>query len=69
MCYIPDENGENFNEKLTKFLGFISGKMSGEGLAYIERTGTFIEENHPGKSRLRSFVNEMNREIYLCGIK
>ncbi len=69
VCFLPSTDGKSINDKIIDFANLIEGKMSEEGREYIFRIKSFIEENQPGDSTLYRYICNLNREIYLCGIK
>lgn len=69
ICFIPSAKGKSINEKIIDFILWIEKKMSEDGQGYMLHIKNFIEENHPGYSMLYRYICNLNREIYLCGIK
>lgn len=69
MIFVPAEKKEPFPLKMDQLLKELKSKCHGEGTGYIDSACNFILEDEYGYKSLIHQLENLRREVYLCGVK
>lgn len=69
MVFRRDASDCTFCEKLAELLETMQEKGCAEGATYIDHAAVFLRTNRYGYKAQLSYLENLRREVYLCGVK
>lgn len=69
MVFRKEQDSRTFSEKLAALLETMQKKGCAEGAVYIENAAAFLKTDQYGYQAQLSYLENLRREVYLCGVK